>query len=174
MFTLTKLIRFSISAGLAAGLLATAGCQQLSKTLRSDRAIEEQSAPTPPDLRTPTPNLEPVPQKQPSELVLPPPAPASDAAIRERRGFEEREWEIEDIEVADQDEDEFFPEATSQNPRAFLMERTEAAASRFAQKGQEAAERRKEPIPRLPVIVPAGPGLRRVSAEGPALLPVPR
>lgn len=150
MLVLNKPIRLLAVTCLAFCLTASLGCQQMSSTVRKEKVRKGESVPTPPDFGAPT--------SIPESSTLPPlplPAPASESALRETLS-DELGWEFEEIEVVDRGDDQFFPVST---PRP---------------QEQSQAQRRWERVPQLPVITPAGPELRHVSAQEPALLPVPR
>jgi hypothetical protein len=152
--------------------LMSTGCRQMSHRVRTDDGLDETTLPpTPPEYRSRVPQLKPVPSESP---YLPPPAPPSDSASRnaqDARIADGDSWlEDEESQLVNLDEDvEYFPIVSE--PPAFIMERGQAAAANLSEKGRAAAQHRWE---RLPVIVPATPALRAVSAEEPALMPVPQ
>jgi hypothetical protein len=173
MFVLQPLTRVLAIGGIALGMTASLGCQQLSKTVRSESVRDESSPPTPPDFRNPTPTLEPVPQNSLELVPLPLPAPPSDAALREgpQRGFsDEPIWDGDEIEVADEDESEFFPDFPARNSQRDSIDRGQAASRRSIE-GRSLAGGGN---PQWPVIVPAAPELRHVAGHEPVLLPVPK
>jgi hypothetical protein len=173
MFTFPQILRRSLLAGLTLGILSFTGCQQLSRFTRTENVGDVQSSPTP-GFGSLSPQLEPVPQSLPP-MPVPPPAPPSDSASLDEAIPEfTAEWnrEPEAVSVVAEETEEFAPPVPAETHEA-SQELTEDRAARFAQEGRVAAKRRGGQPPQLPVIVPATPGLRRVSDDS-ALLPVPR
>lgn len=173
MFKVQNPLRTDSLAWLLLGLISLTGCHQLSKNTRSEQVIEREVTPQSPSLGREAPQLEPVPQQYPNVPLLPPPAPPTDSARRGRipsDDVEELGWEGEDLAANDRELGEFFPEDVNVS-REFLTARALASADRLAEAGRLASQRRAD---QLPIIVPGRPTLRRVSAEEPKLMPVPR
>lgn len=181
MLKLQNHARLMSQACLLLGLIALTGCQQLSKNTRAERVIgdDEQlphGATLGPSRGTESTELQPVPQ-QPSRAIplLPPPAPPSDAARRDKvEASEDTEWDEEAVAEVDEHVEEFFPSSASELSRELLTARAAETEARMAEAGRLAILRRAAQAEQLPVIVPGPTRLYPVSTKEPRLMPVPR
>lgn len=180
MWNLQNNARLASQACLLLGLLALTGCHQLSKNTRAERVIEEGSLPhgatLGPSLGTESSELQPVPQQaSPSSPLLPPPAPPSDAARRDKiEASDDMDWDEAAVAEADEHVEEFFPSSASELSRELLMDRAVETEARLAEAGRLASLRRAAQSEQLPVIVPGPVRLHPVPIKAPKLMPVPR